>query len=156
MQIPIRIRRLRGGDTAQMLALHTAAVTRACGPALSRQAVAAWLSGRTHSGFIKLVHKGERFCIAEGSGVGVLGFASWRGDELLSLYIHPDWQGLGIGKRLVAACEGQARADGWRLRRVTAIPTAESFYARLGFRRLRHSLRYKQGQAIPQVEMVRD
>jgi GNAT superfamily N-acetyltransferase len=37
-------------------------------------------------------------------------YASWREDELLSLFVHPDFQGRGMGSALMSACFDDANA----------------------------------------------
>ena len=71
----------------------------------------------------------------------VLGYASLRQDgeraELARLYLHPRFQGQGLGRRLLRAAEAQARAGGaaslW-LDCWSGNSNALAFYAACGYR----------------------
>ena len=56
--------------------------------------------------------------------------------ELDLLFVANDAQGLGIGRHLVDHMMGQARLSGLTAVRVVSHPPAESFYLRMGARRI--------------------
>ena len=56
--------------------------------------------------------------------------------ELDLLFVANDAQGLGIGRHLVDHMMGQARLSGMTAVRVVSHPPAESFYLRMGARRI--------------------
>jgi len=51
--------------------------------------------------------------------------------EIRSLVVAPDWQGQGLGKRLVAACVDRARERG--VFEVMAVTSSEDFFRACGF-----------------------
>ena len=61
-----------------------------------------WPAGRRRV-ILGAAEAGERFFVADEGGA-VVGYASWQEDELLSLFVHPDFQGTGIGSALLSAC----------------------------------------------------
>ncbi|MBM6596565.1 GNAT family N-acetyltransferase [Microvirga pudoricolor] len=68
--------------------------------------------------------------VAEADGMAV-GFAAWRPGWLDHLYVHPDWQGLGIGSRLLAvATDDLSAVRLWVFQRNVA---ARRFYEARGF-----------------------
>lgn len=52
--------------------------------------------------------------------------------EVASLFVHPDRQGRGVGRRLWAAVEQAAREKGLAALHLDADPAAEPFYRGLG------------------------
>ena len=99
--------------------------------------------------------------VAAGQGGAVLGFGSCgpnRGDhrfagEVFTLYVAPDWQNLGIGRRLLIAlfrrlvAVGRSSAIVWVLR----DNPSRFFYERLGGRLVRHKTLGFAGSAIEAV-----
>ncbi len=152
----IEIRRMKKSDVADMHALHSRAITQVCGAHLDAAIVEAWLHGRTPAGYLTAAEEeGEKFWVAVGEAGRVVGFASWREDELMALFVEPASQGGGIGGLLFNACSDDARAQGRRLRRLDATLNAEGFYSNFGFRRVRVKSHEKRGQRIPFIEMER-
>jgi ribosomal protein S18 acetylase RimI-like enzyme len=84
----------------------------------------------------------------------VAGFASFRVDELIRLYVHPKSQRKGIGRVLVKHFCDQAFDQGIDTVLTTASLYAEAFYLRLGFtfiKRAPHHL--KKGIVVPVAKM---
>jgi GNAT superfamily N-acetyltransferase len=133
------------GDAADLHRIHTQAVTAVCADYVEPAAVAAWLHGRTAEKYVEAADTGgETFWIAALEDGSVIGFASWRQDELISLFVDPAHHGRGVGRALFDACEKDAAENGHAPRRLTATL------------KVRESYREKQGQRIPHIEMTRD
>ena len=69
----------------------------------------------------------------------VVGTASLDGSVVRTVFVAPDVQARGIGKRLMAEIEHLARERHIELLTVPSSVTAETFYARLGFAAVRDS-----------------
>jgi N-acetylglutamate synthase-like GNAT family acetyltransferase len=69
----------------------------------------------------------------------VVGTASLDGNVVRTVFVAPDVQVRGIGKLLMAEIESTARARNIPMLAVPSSVTAETFYARLGFRAARDS-----------------
>ncbi|MGP0173632.1 N-acetyltransferase family protein [Pseudomonas sp. NCHU5208] len=67
----------------------------------------------------------------------VLGTASLDGQVVRSVFVAPDRQGQGIGRRLMLALERLAREQGVSELLVPSSLTAQGFYRQLGFTVLR-------------------
>ena len=67
----------------------------------------------------------------------LIGTASLDGSVVRSVFVDPDWQGHGVGQALMAQLIVLARAAHLSALQVPASVTAESFYARLGFQKVR-------------------
>jgi predicted N-acetyltransferase YhbS len=94
----------------------------------------------------------ERLCLVAQINGQVIGTIGLEGDELVTFFVHPDHQGLGIGKQLLAAIEERARAQGTKAIRVDSSLTGAAFYARMGYERTGVD---RDGTAGTQIGMVK-
>ncbi|MCE5981579.1 MULTISPECIES: GNAT family N-acetyltransferase [unclassified Pseudomonas] len=67
----------------------------------------------------------------------VVATASLQGNVVRSVFVVPGLQGTGVGRALMQAIEDLARQTGQALLRVPSSITAEAFYARLGYAKVR-------------------
>ncbi|HEU4629770.1 MAG TPA: GNAT family N-acetyltransferase [Gemmatimonadaceae bacterium] len=95
----------------------------------------------------------ERHCLVALVEGRVVGTAAREGDALATFFVHPDHQGRGIGTRLLASLEREARRAGLAELRVPASVTGASFYERCGYRRVGT---IEAGPAAPQVVLVKE
>lgn len=63
--------------------------------------------------------------------------ASLDGDVVRSVFVDPDFQGMGVGSQLMKSIQSLAMDAGFNLLRVPSSVTAEGFYASLGFKKIR-------------------
>jgi putative acetyltransferase len=92
----------------------------------------------------------ERVCLVAEIDGQVIGTAGLEDVELVTFFVHPDHQGMGIGTRLLAAIEEQARARGLTRITVDSSLTGAAFYARMGY--VRTGVEF-EGTAGPQIGM---
>lgn len=77
----------------------------------------------------------ERLCfVAEFDGQ-IVGTAAIENAELLTFFVHPDFQRKGIGTKLLKAIEGAAQIQGINCIKVGSSLTGVSFYEKLGYRK---------------------
>jgi N-acetylglutamate synthase-like GNAT family acetyltransferase len=69
----------------------------------------------------------------------IIGTASLEGKTVRSVFVAPELQGQGVGRRLMARVERTARENGVTTLAVPSSVTAEQFYAKLGFKSVRDS-----------------
>ncbi|TIN16400.1 MAG: GNAT family N-acetyltransferase, partial [Mesorhizobium sp.] len=72
-------------------------------------------------------------------GDKIVGTAGLDGTTVRSVFVDPEFQGRGVGSRLMLEIEEAARTNGATVLTVPSSVTAERFYFRLGFRALRDS-----------------
>jgi predicted N-acetyltransferase YhbS len=77
----------------------------------------------------------ERVCLVAEIDRQLVGTAALDGAELATFFVLPEYQGQGIGKRLLAAIEQQAQMLGIARITVDSSLTGAAFYARLGYLR---------------------
>src|SRR5687768_6448201 len=77
----------------------------------------------------------ERVCLVAEANRQLIGTAALDGTELATFFVLPEYQGQGIGTRLLAAIEEQARMQAITHITVDASLTGATFYARMGYLR---------------------
>jgi GNAT superfamily N-acetyltransferase len=77
----------------------------------------------------------ERVCLVAEIDRQLVGTAALDGAELATFFVLPEYQGQGIGKRLLAAIEQQAQMLGIARITVDSSLTGAAFYARMGYLR---------------------
>jgi putative acetyltransferase len=77
----------------------------------------------------------ERVCLVAEIHGRLIGTAALDGIELATFFVLPEYQGQGIGTRLLAAIEQRARSLGITRITVDASLTGAAFYARNGYQR---------------------
>ncbi|MBB4259159.1 MULTISPECIES: GNAT family N-acetyltransferase [unclassified Bradyrhizobium] len=82
---------------------------------------------------------GKRTVFVAAIGSRIIGTASLDGSVVRTVFVEPDVQTRGVGKRLMAEVERAARERNVSALTVPSSVTAEGFYARLGFRAVRDS-----------------
>ena len=83
-----------------------------------------------------LLAKNDHWVAEADTPCGFISLAVDEGGEkgvLDSLFIHPDWQKKGVGRRLWDILLVEARARNLRELRLDSDPKAEHFYSSLGF-----------------------
>jgi predicted N-acetyltransferase YhbS len=85
----------------------------------------------------------------------VIGTASLDGRVVRTVFIDPAWQRRGIGRALITEVERLAVEKGVALLSVPSSVTAESFYARLGFRSVRDSY-HREDRTVVMERPLRD
>ncbi|WP_341528386.1 GNAT family N-acetyltransferase [Nostoc sp. UHCC 0302] len=149
---------LRPAETTDALvinAIHIAAIKALPATFYTEKELLAWRNYREKpdgSNILKSM-KLESFWIAVERDV-VTGFTSYIVDELIGLYVHPKYQGKGIGRALVRHFCNEASDRGIDKVITTASLYAEGFYLRLGFsaiKRAPHHLR--SGIIVPVTKM---
>jgi GNAT superfamily N-acetyltransferase len=77
----------------------------------------------------------ERVCMVAQIDQQLIGTAALDGTELATFFVLPEYQGQGVGTRLLAAIEEQALIQGITRITVDSSLTGAEFYARMGYLR---------------------
>jgi GNAT superfamily N-acetyltransferase len=149
------IRPMAREDAEAIHEIHSACLTRTLLGRYTHEQITAWMDGRTPEGYARASEAGERFFVAEADGV-VVGYASWEDDELLSLFVQPDYHSRGVGSALVETCLVDAESTGGAITKVKSVLGAETFYAKHGFAPEGRGSTAKRGVEIPDTRMRRE
>ena len=77
------------------------------------------------------------------------GFADLTYDGLLDMmFVHPNFQGVGVASSLLAKVEAEAAAQGLKRIHTEASKTARPFFERKGFRLVKAQQVQKRGQVL--------
>lgn len=154
----ISLRPAQETDSWMLSAIHIAAIKALPTTYYTHRELLAWrnyLDKPDNSSIFKYL-KLETIRVAIENEI-IAGFTSFTANELISLYVHPHYQGQGIGRTLVEHFCSEASGQGFNSVITTASLYAEGFYLRLGFipiRRVPHYL--GRGLVVPVTEMTKD
>jgi len=77
-----------------------------------------------------------------------------KGAELEDFFVHPSYQGRGIGRALMSTMLRICQARSVRVLRVDADPNAENIYQKFGFATVgRSPSRSISGRTLPRMEL---
>ena len=151
----ISLRPAQETDAWVLSAIHIAAIKALPATFYTQKELLAWRNYRDKpdgSNILKSM-KAESFWVAMEGDV-VIGFASFIVDELIGLYVHPKYQGKGIGRALVQHFCDEATEQGIDKVITTASLYAEGFYLRLGFTAIQKAPHYlRSGIFVPVTKM---
>ncbi len=150
----VTVRRARAEDAPRLGRLMRAAVLGERGR-YPDEVLAAWASLPPLYHRWAMTAGGELRILAERGG-RAMGFAGLRGREVTALFVHPAVAGRGLGARLLARVEAEARRRGARSLVLVAARGAVGFYEACGYRVLRRERApLPGGLALEAVRMVK-
>jgi putative acetyltransferase len=127
--------------------VHNESIRVLCRDRYGPREIAAWIAFRPPEAY-RAALASRTLLVAEREEeiVGFGQFDPARG-EIEACYVSPDAVNRGVGSDLVVRMEEQARATGHAVVRLNATLNAETFYARLGYRRLGPAI-HRVGAAV--------
>jgi len=136
----MRIRRTRTKDAAAIARLHRTTIQSINSRDYPPQDIAAWSSGISAKKERKVFESHHRYVAVVGRKI--VGFCDISKKEPATswgLYVHREWIRKGVGSKLYAKIEEQARKQGIQKLKVTSTVTARPFYEAKGFKVIRKS-----------------
>lgn len=132
-----QIRRAQSGDAAESSRVIVAALRETNAKDYSEEVIARVEQNVSPTAVLRLMRKRLVF-VAVNADV-VVGTASLDGNVARTVFIEPSCQGNGIGRALIREVERAAIGRRIALLSAPSSVTAESFYAKLGFKAVRDS-----------------
>ena len=129
---PAIIRRATPADADGITPVHVASIRTLCATDYTPEQIDAWAGWKSPDKYRAAMEAGEVFFVAELNG-RVVGFSVLFGEEVKALYLHPDYVGRGIGRRLLEAVEAEAQSKGIAELRLTSTLTSVRFYEACGY-----------------------
>ncbi|MCW5314542.1 GNAT family N-acetyltransferase [Nostoc sp. KVJ3] len=148
----ISLRPAQETDALVLSAIHIAAIKALPTTLYTQKELLAWRNYQDKPDASKILKrmKVETLWIAIEGDI-IMGFASFIVDELIALYVHPKYQGKGIGRALVQHFCDEATRQGIDKVITTASLYAEGFYLRLGFTAIQKAPHYLRGGVVVPV-----
>jgi putative acetyltransferase len=132
----MRIRKSKIEDAAELAKLTRATVRTVNAQDHDKEIIKAWSKGNTAALYRTSEKTRIRFVAIESAEI--VGFTDMLPDgELMSLYVHPKHLGKGIGKRLLAHIEKEAKTMGIKLMHCQSSVNAKRFYQKHGYKVLK-------------------
>ncbi|PBC03114.1 GNAT family N-acetyltransferase [Mesorhizobium sp. WSM3860] len=131
------IRRAGEGDAEAVSRVIMAALCRTNARDYGPEIIARVVQSFSPSAMLQLFKKRQVFVAI--CGDKIVGTAGLDGTTVRSVFVDPEFQGQGVGSRLMLEIEEAARANAATVLTVPSSVTAEPFYSTLGFRALRDS-----------------
>lgn len=150
-----RIRRGRPSDAEGLYTVHERAVRVLGRRAYNDSQVESWVHGNAPARYVEaMCDEGEVFEVAVSRLRGIVGFCAVKDQELRSLYVDPDWSGLGVGSALLQRAETMIAAAGHDKVVIGASLAGLAFYEKQGYSVVRHRYwRSCGGLMIPAADM---
>lgn len=152
---PYRIRRGRPSDADALFAVHERAVRVVGRRFYNDSQIESWVHGNSPARYVEAMREeGELFKVAVSRLRGIIGFCALKDRELRSLYVDPDWSGLGVGSALLRRAETLIAAAGHDRVVIGASLAGLPFYEQRGYSVVKHRhWRSRGGLMIPAADM---
>ena len=129
------IRAATPGDGGAIMAVHVGSILGLGGSHYSRVELESWAAGLRADHYGWAMREGVETMVVAEDGTGcVVGFSSWKDDEVVAVYVHPDAARRGLGSLLLARAEAAIAAAGHRRARIGASLSGRPLYERHGYR----------------------
>lgn len=150
-----RLRPGRPSDAEGICVVHDRAVRVLGRGRYSDSQVESWAHGSCPEHYAAAMRDGgEAFLVAVARRHGIVGFCSYKEQEVRALYVDPDWARLGLGTALLHRAEEVIAAAGHRKVIIGASLVGLPFYEVHGYSVIRHRhWRTRGGLMIPAADM---
>lgn len=128
----MKIRRSTIEDSVDLAKLARATIRKVNGKDHDNAIIDEWSKGNTAALYRATEKERIRFVAVENKKI--IGFTDMLPDgELMSLYVHPQFLGIGVGKRLLAHIENVAKTMGIEIMHCQSSVNAKKFYEKHGY-----------------------
>ena len=144
-------------DTGSLLRVHRGSILELGLTAYTKDECHSWAFGLTPQGYFDaMTSGGETYFVAEANGE-VVGFCTFKDNEIMGLYVDPTASRNGLGSLLLEKAERQISSESHRSSKLTAALSAVPFYQRHNYSI--HDRRFwktRGGLEIEVCEMAKD
>lgn len=150
----MRIRKFRSSDAIQVAQMHRGTIRSVNAKDYPRAQIRVWsgrVSAKRHRNPKELTNRVKYVALDKKK---VVGFGDLdKTGELMGLYIHKDYQGKGVGTKILTILESEARKIGLKKLTLTSTLSALNFYKRQGYRILKKTHYRIKNQNLAVYEM---
>jgi putative acetyltransferase len=150
-----RFRRGTPDDASAIMRVHRDSILSLGLEFYNRTEVESWAAGLVPERYVEAMNEGgETFIVAVAVAGDLVGFCSFKDDELKGLYIAPTAARRGVGSALLRQAEAAIAAAGHRRIHIGAALSGQAFYERHGYRIVdRHGRKARGGLVIAVLAM---
>jgi len=150
----IIIRKADVKDLNQICEVFTLSIEKTCHNDYNAPQISAWSSAATNH--VKWIHKISTlfFIVAEKEN-RIVGFAALEQNTIDLLYVHPDFQQMGIASHLLSVVITEARCHSYTTIKTEASNTAKQFFINNGFDITEKNNARVNGIEIPNWKMTK-
>jgi GNAT superfamily N-acetyltransferase len=102
------LRTASAADIAEIWAVRTAAIKAGCRGYYADDDVHRWADVAVPSAFPQVLAETNFYVIGNGGRIVGFGFLDPALAEIGGMFVHPDFHGQGLGRRILTALEGEA------------------------------------------------
>ncbi|MBI2102827.1 GNAT family N-acetyltransferase [Candidatus Woesearchaeota archaeon] len=146
-----QIRKFRSDDAVSLARLHRGTIRSINKKDYTPREITVWSGRSSAKRFRNLGEINQRYVALESRKI--VGFADYKDHELMGLYIHKNFLGKGIGKKLLMKIEREVYANGGRTLKCISTITARPFYEKNGFKVVKKAIHQIKDQKLPVFEM---
>jgi len=144
-------------DASEILGVHRSSILGLGLNAYTQEECASWAAGLTLEGYVKAMTEGGESYLVALHGDQLVGFCSFKANEVIGLYVSPTISGCGVGTRLLGAAEVSMRSKGETRFKLTAALSALEFYMANDYRILsRKPWKTRGGREILVCDMLKE
>lgn len=127
------VRRAREEDLAAVMEVHRASIVELCSVVYTPEQISQWVSGLSSARYAALSAERCMFVCERARVISGFAILDAANGVVFAVYVAPAAVRRGVGRRLLAAMEGEARNAGVVRLTLHATPNAVPFYERAGF-----------------------
>ena len=127
------LRRAAGDDIPQIWEVRSQAIRIGCREHYSEEDIRRWASVPLFAEFAAVVEQTEFYVFADTKRIAAFGSLDLSKSEISAMFVHPEFQSLGLGRRLLSTLEDIARQSTLSALSLIATLNAERFYSAAGF-----------------------
>jgi len=145
------IRKFKDSDAVEVARLHRATIRNINSKDYSKKQIEAWSNRVSAKRFRDSAKNCIRFVALDNNKI--IGFADFKENDLMGLYIHKDCINKGIGKNLLTHLEKAAYKKGVRKLQCLSTITARKFYEKNRYKILKKTRHKIKNQNLIVYEM---
>lgn len=117
------------GDAEGIMAVHRRSILGLGQPTYTKAETESWAAGLKPDGYIRAMReRGEVFEVAVVGDGAIAGFCSTVGNEVMGLYVDPDWARQGMASTFLERAEARIAGGGHETVVIDAALSGLSFY----------------------------
>lgn len=147
----MRIRKFRDSDAAELARLHRSTIRNINSQDYPKKQIDVWSGRVSAKRFRKSAHENVRFVAIEDGKI--IGFADYKKDDLMGLYIHKDHTRKSVGEKLLQRLEKDAYRNGVRMMKCSSTITAHKFYEKNEYKTIKKAKFQMGNQKLTVYEM---